>query len=152
MPRKAKRPTGPGTWKFTVGRRPHTVTAYERPEKANTVWLRWNRPGTGLYEKMSLGIQLRDGDGRLIDDQVSAAEERAKQAYDRLLRGESPRTPEPKTDAEGNAVLTLADGLTRALRFPDGMFAAEDDHARDMRRYQRYLLRAIEPGMTWMVT
>lgn len=150
MRSKAKRPTGPGTWKYTVGRRPHTVTAYERPDKRNIVWLRWNRPGTGYFEKLSLGMSVRDENGRLIDEQVQEAEKRARNAYDRLLRGESPRAPEPKVDAAGRVQLTIEEGLARALRFPEGMFAVEDDHARDMRRYQRYLLRAIEPGMTWM--
>jgi hypothetical protein len=149
MSRKEKRRSGPGTWKYSAGRRPHTVTAYERPEKANTVWLRWNRPGTGLFEKMSIGIRLRDDDGCLVEKKVKIAQERAKRTYDRLLRGENPKIPEPELDEKGQERLTIEKGLSRALSVPAGMFAVESEHARDMRRYAGHLSRVIAPTLTW---
>lgn len=150
MPRaRVRKASGPGTWKYVVGRRPHTVTAYERSDKGNTVWLWWNRPGTGIYEKMSLSFRIRDDQGRLDPARVGEAKEMADEAYDRLRRGGSPRDPVVQVDAQGKVRLTLARGLELALAVPDGMYPVENEHVRHMRRYRRYLLGALPSTMTW---
>lgn len=149
MRKKTLKKAGAGPWKFTVGLKPHTVSAFERKDKAYAVWLRWNRPGTGFYEKMSLGMRLRDDVGRLDDQKVAAAQDAAKKAYNRLLRGEDPRTPEPQVDAAGREQLTIAEGLKIALAVPNGMYAVENDHVRDMRRYQRHLMIVLGQEATW---
>ena len=151
MPRaKVRKASGPGTWKYVVGRRPHTVTAFERGDKSNIVWLRWTRPRTGgIYEKMSLAFGVRDDRGRLDTAKVQVAQDRANKAYDRLRGGQNPREPAQVVDDDGAAKLTLARGLELALAVPDGMYAVENEHVRDMRRYQRYLLQALPSTMTW---
>lgn len=137
------------TWPHRVGLRPHTVTAFERSDKGNTVWLRWTVPGRSAPAKMPLGIRLRDELGRIDPDLQDQAVEAAKRAYHRLLNGEDPRSPDVQKDADGTALLTVADGLEMAMRVPTGMYAISNPHVADMRRYHRHLLTVIEPGATW---
>lgn len=145
---KAKATSKASAWKFTIGLKPHTLTAFERTDKGNTVWLRWNRAGTGLYDKMSLGYRIRNEEtGRLHEDMVAQAQAAAKVAYHRLLKGEDPRTPEP-AQAHEDTPLTIAAGLELALRVPEGMYAVENEHVVDMRRYGRQLLAHLPSGLT----
>lgn len=140
-----------GSWRYATGRKPHTVVAFERKDKGCTVWLRWTRAGTGLYDKQALGFSIRDKAGRIDPELRKKAEDAADKAYDRLLRGEDPRTPEVPKDAGGAEKLTIAAGLERALAVPGGMYAVENAHVLDMRRYKTQVLAAMPTlrSMTW---
>jgi integrase len=147
MAPKPRKDGGPGTWKYTVGCKPNTVTAFERKDKGNVVWLRWSRRGSGQFSKMSLGLRLRDEQGRLNDD-VEKAQLLAKRAYDRLNRDEDPRSEE-RVDAPHEPALTLKKGLELALTVSTGMYPVENDHVADMRRYRTHLLLVLDGGVTW---
>lgn len=150
MARAKKDEAPPGKWKYITGRKPHTVTAFERADKGCTVWLRWTRAGTGLYDKQLLGYRIRDERGRIDQDRRTAAEDAANQAYDRLLRGEDPRTPKVATDPTGAPALTIAAGLECALAVPDGMYPTVNNHTRDMRRDKVHVLAHLPPDVqTW---
>jgi hypothetical protein len=97
---------------------------------------------------MSLGVRVRDERGRLRHEVVAEVQEAAKKAYDRLVKAEDPRVPEPKRDPSGEVALTIAAGLEAALSVPDGMFPVESEHVRDMRRYKAHVLNWMPDGVT----
>jgi hypothetical protein len=150
MPRAKKRPNPKaGSWQYKAGLRPHTVVAYERSDKGNAVWIRWARRGTGRYNTMSLGLRLRDEHGRLLPERVAAAEQAARDAYNALLAGQDPRQP-PQIERDVEAPLTIAEGLAMALRVPDGMYPVDNEHVRDMRRYEKHVLANLPSQVsTW---
>jgi integrase len=142
----AKRRTA---WIFRVGEKPNTVVAYERGDKGNTVWVRWARKGTGVPDKMSTRLRLRDELGRLLPERLREAEQAAKDVYLAIIEGRDPRLPKPKTDADGKVALTIAAGFRLAMNVPEGMYPVVNEHVKDMQRYQRRLLLVLEPGLTW---
>jgi integrase len=73
------------TWSQAVGTAPHTVTVYERADKAGVLYLRWWADGD--WKRSSLRRKLRDDAGR-IDAEVKAwAIDQAKAKQSALAAG-----------------------------------------------------------------
>lgn len=146
----AQKTEPPTCWMQQVGRKPHTVTVFERKDKGLTLWLRWTAAAGKKLAKMSLGFRLRDTLSQRRDAARQAeAVTLAEKAFDRLVRGEDPRDPLPGASASGNGPLTIQAGLEYALRVP-GMYAVEDDHWKDMCRYKRHILDHLPSDVkTW---
>lgn len=140
----------PKGWLQQVGRKPHTVTVFERKDKGLTLWLRWTAAAGNRLAKMSLGFRLRDSlTARRDAARQAEAIRLAEAAFDRLLRGEDPRDPLPGANCAGAGPLTIQAGLEYSLLVP-GMYAVEDDHWRDMCRYKRHILDHLPSDVkTW---
>lgn len=140
-------------WTQQVGLKPHIVTAFERGDKALTVWLRWSplHGHGGAPDKMSLGFKLRDSLTSKRDAKLQAdAVERAKAAYHRLLKGEDPRTPEMPATGGTSGTLTIAEGLDQALTVGSGIWATDSEYLHDLTRYKRHVLACLPKDVsTW---
>lgn len=143
------------TWKYQAGKRPRVVTAFERPDRANVVTVRWWDGSRRRFLTRSLQIHVRDDKGKLDKEKVSEAEEEVDrfQAY-LLLHGKAPPRdeetshehvdpPASETETPNGTPVSLEAGLNRALEVPDGMYPAETEHVRECRRAKRDILRAI---------
>lgn len=131
-------------WSEQVGSRPHTVTVYERHDRKLAVWARWTVPGRSAPEKHPLGLTVRDSEGKLNATMTQRAAQEARAIRDRIISGEDWAGASGRSQ-ESTGSLTLVEGVRLALDPEDGMWAAETDHTRDMRRYAEALLGALPP-------
>lgn len=162
-------------WSAKVGeKRGDIVTAWERGDKGNVVYLRWTSPETGTYEKLATGIRLRDKSGKRVKARIAEVMKlaEAKQAELRVARAGAalmpggvgadrrrqpttqPRTS-PETQISGRetdvkpARLRLSAGVERAMTIRTGMFAVENGHTRDTRAALARALTVLDPQLTF---
>lgn len=141
--RAAPPPPEPGTWSHVVGIRPHRVTAYERVEKGNVLYLKWR--ANGNWQKESLGKKLRDADGQILADVEQEAVARATARYNALVAG-LPRGAKPKAEAPP---LTLGE-TERVITDPDtGLYSVDGDYRREVLRELRRAVLLWGPATPW---
>ena len=77
-------------WRYAAGRKGARVTVFERQPGGNICARAWDpsaRGGRGWYRVRSLGYAVRDADGELIEERVSAAEDYALAQAAKLREG-----------------------------------------------------------------
>ena len=159
-PRKEQRRRGE-RWTYSYGLKPLIVSAFERPERGNQVWVRWTnlerpdrrRPGEHMREVKSLGVFVRDlATGRLDEKLVRVAEVAVQQLQARLVTGEPAAGPaEPVKEVEAPRstaeTLTLREGFALALDPARGKYASTDTrHYEQMVKYEGRLFGG-KPGL-----
>jgi hypothetical protein len=81
----------PEIWRYSVGAKPHTVSAYERPERDGEVWLRWSnptKPGRDKREYRNLKVKVRPTPSAPVDArQVLIVEQAVHDLHAELVRG-----------------------------------------------------------------
>src|SRR5205085_5408041 len=152
-------------WTYSYGAKPHTVNAYERPERGHQVWVRWRNAQKSereKREKRSLGLRVRDLHSGRLDPQLVRAAERAVQKFQaELLTGiqqatltaarVEPSPPEPPA-------LTLKEGFDLALHPSEGKYPSTSTRRFDqMLKYRARLFDSsgnspslIDPSLSWI--
>lgn len=168
-PRKRQRRRG-DRWTYSYGVKPYIVFAFERPERANQVWIRWTdlskpdqrRPGEHKRQVQALGLVVRDEAGRLDATLVRAAKSAVQQFQARLVTGVTPSAPAER-EQEAAAVrstpdtLTLREGFALALDPVRGKYATTDTrHYDQIVKYEERLFGGrpglrplINPDLPW---
>ena len=168
-PRKRQRRRG-DRWTYSYGLKPYIVFAFERPDRANQVWIRWTdlskpdlrRPGEHKRQVKALGLMVRDEAGRLDEALVRAAELAVQQFQARLVTGVTPPAPAER-EKEAPAVratpdtLTLREGFALALDPVRGKYATTDTrHYDQIVKYEERLFGGrpglrplIDPDLPW---
>jgi hypothetical protein len=169
-PRKRQRRRG-DRWTYSYGVKPYIVFAFERPERANQVWIRWTnlskpdlrRPGEHKREVQTLGVIVRDQEGRLDPRLVRSAEVAVQQFQARLVTGTAPPAPpiaaaeEPASARPKPDTLTLREGFALALDPDRGKYATTDTrHYDQIVKYEERLFGGrpgrrplISPDLPW---
>jgi hypothetical protein len=125
-------------WMHTHGKRPNTVTAYER-ECGGIVYLKWydNRK----TRKRSLGFRVRRPDGKLLKRSVMEAKAQAKERH-QILAG---HRDEPEPDS-----LTLESGYEMFFTPVTGRFSIlKRDVRENAPRLTRLVLDVLGPSTRW---
>ena len=142
-------------WEYQAGRKPNTVTAFERSDRGGAVTVRWWDGTKRRFRTQALGVEIRNADGALLGDRTREAEAKVDRIHAHLLlhgtppprdgstAGESSTPLVRVSPAQASAPLSIEAGLTRALRVPEGMYPAETEHVRECRRAKRDIVRAI---------
>ncbi len=165
-------------WLITVGtKRGDIVTAYERPDKKNVIYLRWTDPVSGTYARRATGIMIRDVNGRRIQARIARAVKQAEEQQQEIrqqrhdlrntevdvpneLAGTEHTRPalpsqlhkkvsEPATTSSRRDAIemTLMTGIATALRVGTGIFAIATNHARDTARSLERVLTVLDGNM-----
>jgi integrase len=137
MSRKKKKPALP----ITVGSKPSTVTAYERGDKGQSVWIRWWNAEKRRYDKRSLGFKARTAGDEFDAELVAKAGAAALDQYKTLIGISAPAAPK--------AALTVVAGLALATSTESGMWPTDTPHAHQMRLYVPRVLALLPAGITW---
>jgi len=126
-------------WEATVGIHGSRVWVGER-EIGSPVSVRFTWGGKTVWR--SLGFAVRDDRLRLQKRKQKEAVELAKVRFAEPLReGKNPLEPEE----DPARPYTLREGLTKAFSLSGGMYVADSQHRRDMRRAEQPLLHALGP-------
>ena len=168
-PRKRQRRRG-DRWTYSYGLKPYIVFAFERPDRANQVWIRWTdlskpdlrRPGEHKRQVQALGLLVRDAAGRLDEALVRTAQLAVQHFQARLVTGAIPSAP-PERTTEATSVpsepdtLTLREGFALALDPVRGKYATTDTrHYDQIVKYEERLFGGrpglrplINPDLPW---
>ena len=168
-PRKRQRRRG-DRWTYSYGLKPYIVFAFERPDRANQVWIRWTdlskpdlrRPGEHKRQVQALGLVVRDAAGRLDEALVRTAQLAVQQFQARLVTGAISSAP-PERTTEATLVpsepdtLTLREGFALALDPVRGKYATTDTrHYDQIVKYEERLFGGrpglrplINPDLPW---
>ena len=145
-------------WKITIGKRPHTLVAEERPDRDYEVYLRWQETdpvdGKSKPRYCGTGLYVRDGRGRRrrnLEDTARQAAEKAQAIY---AAGGSPRDWN-KRERVTRVPRTLAEGFAEALPNPEiehhtgTLYPVRDRHSLDQRRGAWFVEKYLGGDREW---
>jgi hypothetical protein len=135
----------PKAWEIRVGVRPYVVIAYERADKDDTVYLRWWPPGATNWKKKSLGVSVRDAQGRVMRAQELLVEAAAREQYAQLTGTGTPATPAPVRTAP----LTLGEAWALLSDRGRGLYPTDTAHRREVKRALEDACRILGPALPW---
>lgn len=127
----------------SVGSKPHIVTAFERKDKGNSVWIRWWNPVKGRYDKRSLGFTARDAKGVIDQALVEKAHAMALEQYHVLVGINPPVT------TKAAPPLTVAAGLDLATTIGTGMWPVPSQRSATFRLLVPRVLAMLPDHITW---
>lgn len=154
MRQKSSKPklSTPGPWSRREGPRGASVTAYERPDRGNTVWLRWGWNG-GAPRQRATTLTLRDAEGLVEAAKEAQALVMLARAAAALARGEDPGDVLKKEEAPPKPVgeLTLRQGFDRALDIESrkGYYTIAGEPWRQARTYSNDLCEILGETTLW---
>ncbi len=120
---KKKSAPRPGEWTYSAGRRPFTVTAYERKERRNEIWIRFGS------HRRKLAESVRDQAGRVSAQLEAEVIAMVADAQSVFSEGRDPS--QQRSDPENP--LTLRQAFDAALTLGSGLYATRTAQWRDMR-------------------
>ena len=145
-------------WKVTIGQRPHTLVAEERPDRKYEVYLRWQETdpvdGKSKPHFCRTGLRVRDDRGRRrrnLEDEARQAAEKAQKIY---AAGGSPRDWN-KRERVTRVPRTLAEGFAEALPHPEvehhtgTVYPVRDRHSLDQRRGAWFVEKYLGGDREW---
>jgi hypothetical protein len=145
-------------WKVTIGQRPHTLVAEERPDRKYEVYLRWQETdpvdGKSKPHFCRTGLRVRDDRGRRrrnLEDEARQAAEKAQKIY---AAGGSPRDWN-KRERVTRIPRTLAEAFAEALPHPEvghhtgTLYPLRDRHSLDQRRGASFVERYLGGDREW---
>ncbi len=124
------------SWRYDVGERPNKVTALERSDRGNRIYLRWRRDGN--WKHACLGVSLRHKNGR-VDRTVEAwvKKEVWVKHHELFCRGEVAGTD-----------LTIADTV-RLITSPDGPYPRDTHTRQEAVNALHDAVRKLGSGKKW---
>lgn len=146
-------------WKLVVGKRPHTLTAEERPDREFEVFLRWQEKhpesGESVPRYSATGLTVRDDRGRRRREKEQKAAAVAERAQALLAAGRNPRDWNKAERKTGEIPRTLTEGFAEAL--PDSknpahvgtLYAVRDRVSLDARSGADYVELHLGPDTLW---
>lgn len=130
--RRGRTEPPPGSWEHKISRPKPAVTAFERADRDQVVYVRWWDGAGGRYQKASLGIRIRDEAGRILRAAEEEAIRKASLVHMSLAAGEGPVGGVSTGRAQA---LTIHAGIARILHPETGLYPASTDRAaRNLRR------------------
>jgi hypothetical protein len=147
-------------WKLVVGKRPHTLTAEERPDRDFEVFLRWQEKhpesGESVPRYSATGLTVRDDRGRRRREKEQKAAAVAERAQELLASGRNPRDWNKAERKTGEIPRTLSEGFREAL--PDSknpahvgtLYALRDKVSLDARAGADYVELHLGPDTLWV--
>jgi hypothetical protein len=144
-------------WRYSFGDKPHTVAAYERPDRDGEVWLRWSnpvKPGRDKREYRNLNLKVRASPDAPLDfAQTQLAAQAVREQHARLLRDHQQLVlplPSRRLSPVTGTTLTLRAGFELALKEKDGKyFSTMSRRYRDMVAMSKRLFG--DDGMTPLI-
>jgi hypothetical protein len=166
-----------GRWRYSYGTPPHVVSAFERPDRDQLVFVRWTnpaKPGRDKRDKRGLGLTVRNPKTGLLDPRrVRKAEREVQRFHATLLsppllptiappppveaRTPAIETPPPPPTRDPRQLLTLREGFELALHPTEGKYPSTATRRYgDMQTFVKRLFGVpgessalIEPSLTW---
>lgn len=145
-------------WKITVGKRPHTLVAEERPDRSHEIYFRWQETdpvdGKSKPRYCGTGLHVRDARGRRRKNLEDKAEEAAEKAQKIYAAGGSPRDWNKRERVEP-VPRTLAEGFAEALPHPEvelhtgTLYPVRDRHSLDQRRGAWFVEKYLGGDREW---
>ena len=145
-------------WKITIGQRPHTLVAEERPDRDYEVYLRWQETdpvdGRSKPRYCGTGLRVRDDRGRRRRNLEDAARQAAEKAQAIYAAGGSPRDWNKRVRVT-RVPRTLAEGFAEALPNPaiehhtGTLYPVRDRHSLDQRRGAAFVERYLGGDREW---
>lgn len=134
------------SWSMRVGFPPLVLTAFERSDRGDVVFVRWTdsrKSGRDRRSKRSLGLCVRDAEGALDPGLVAEAELAVRAFYTRLIAGKDPNYPDAHT-------LTLAQGYALALDLSrGGLYSSDTQQRRHVTSAGRTAMQLLGRDTCW---